>query len=211
MKKLIPFLFIGILLAAVSGCVSTAPAPSTDGKVDLASLTYGKNILKNSTFDKDDPAAKSSIAGVAGGAYWTFSINGGGAGGDATCVSEGGVLHIGNYTDGGSATYAIQLIQSPITVEKGYAYKVKLDAKASAARTIDIKVGGTGDRGWADYTRGKGVGTIVEIGTTMQTYEFNFEMKDRTDDQARFEIQLGVGMDDVWLDNVMLLKGDKVK
>jgi hypothetical protein len=205
MKKALSIICIAVLIAFSFSCVTTT-GPKTNQNAAAAG-----NVVKNGAFDQDDAAAANSIKGVAGTANWMFSLNGGGAGGNATCVSEGGALHIGNISDVGSATYAIQIIQTPILVEKGYEYTVQFDAKATAARTVDVKIGGTQDRGWADYTKGSGVGTVVDLDTTMKTHEFKFIMGDKTDDAARFEFQLGMNKADVWIDNVKLLKGDKVK
>lgn len=190
----IPVLFIII----GAGCVSTPSFNPED------------NLLKNGGFDIDDPQATVNIEGVMGTANWFFILDGGTAGGEAACSSEDGVIHVGDYVDEGLATYAIQLIQNPVVVEHGYEYYVQFDAKAAAPRDIEVKVGGIEDRSWQDYTEGMGVGTIVTLDTTMKTHRFTFIMNADTDENARFEFQLGLSMIDVWIDNVWLVKGRKL-
>lgn len=108
--------------------------------------------------------------------------------------------------EGGSDTYSIQLLQAPVEIKKGYKYKVKFEAKASKPRELELKVGGTGGRGWASYVNSEGEtgGFVAELDREMKTYEYEFVMIEDTDPKARVEFQLGKNTGTIWLDNVSL-------
>jgi beta-glucosidase len=156
------------------------------------------NILKNSGFDQD-VAGAPGIDKVKGSSYWFFGLNGGGAGGKAALEISDGVAHVKDYSDGGTAVYSIQLIQAPISVVQGFKYRLSFEARAATKRAIKVKVGGVADRGWVDYTKGTGDGTEFGIDTTAKVYKLDFNMTDATDDNARFEFQLGLSKSDVWI------------
>lgn len=174
----------------------------------VSDVPEGFNIVKNGDFSMDKTGVPS-IPDVKGSAYWTFLLNGGGAGGAATAAIEDGVLHVSSISDIGNQVYAIQLIQAPIVVEKGVAYQVRFDMKASKPRSVKVKIGGLEGRGWADYTKGTGHGTEFKVDTEMKTYTLDFTMSEDTDVAARFEFQLGLNAADLWIDNVALIAKGK--
>ena len=108
------------------------------------------NLLRNGGFDS--PGAPG-IPGVKGSEGWIFSLNGGGAGGQASATIDGGVLRVGDYVDPGKMIYAIQVMQAKVTLIQGVRYRLQFDAKAEAKRAIKVKVGGLQNRDWADYTK----------------------------------------------------------
>ena len=133
--------------------------------------------------------------------HWVFQLNGGGAGGQATATVESGVLHIGDISSVGTQVYSIQTIQAPITVVKGVRYHLQFDARAAKDRPLNVKIGGTEGRSWADYTR-NGNGAPFQISTAMKTYAYDFEMAEATDKGARIEFSYGLDPNSVWIDNV---------
>ncbi|MBN1409402.1 MAG: carbohydrate binding domain-containing protein [Spirochaetales bacterium] len=157
--------------------------------------------VKNGGFSIQDPDVEK-IKYVANSSYWFFGYDMGGAGGYAIPSLDNGAFKA-NVMEAGSAVYAVQLIQNPITFVQGVEYRVSFDARASEPRTIDVKAGGMGGRNWADYTMGEGVGQIISIGKKFKTYKFDFVMQHATDNEARLEFQLGgVAPSEVWLDNI---------
>ncbi|MFB9274006.1 carbohydrate binding domain-containing protein [Cohnella cellulosilytica] len=164
-----------------SGIVGEAKAPTADG-----------NYVYNGSFDQDDPAVEG-IAGVAGTDYWTF-VSGFGA--QASVSNAGGKMKV-DIANGGDATYAVQLIQKPIPLRTGKSYKVTLNARASANRSIEVKLSQGGEGGWTDYGKG-GMAVTTEEGT----YSYAFRMLSGTHYTARLEINLGGAAGSVWIDDV---------
>nr|CAA88008.1 laminarinase [Thermotoga neapolitana] len=167
-----------------------------------------QNILHNGSFDApiliagvdiEPPAADGSINTQNN---WVFFTN---SNGEGEARVENGVLVV-EITNGGDHTWSVQIIQSPIRVEKLHKYRVFFKAKASVQRNIGVKIGGTAGRGWAAYNPGtdESGGMVFELGTDWKTYEFEFVMRQETDENARFEFQLGKSTGTVWIDTVWI-------
>ncbi len=129
---------------------------------------------------------------------------------EASAIIEEQMFRV-DIDDGGINTWSVQLLQAPITIENGYRYRVEFDAKASKDREMEVKVGGTADRGWSSYNSdagetGQSDGYLVDLTTEMKSYDFEFVMTASTDDLARFEFQLGADEGNISLDNVKLYK-----
>lgn len=166
-----------------------------------------ENILGNANFEEEFLQA-NEVKDNGGGNLdtkdnWVFLENAGAA----SAQMDDGAVRVAVY-DGGSNTYSTQLLQAPIEVKEGHKYRVKFDAKASKPRNIEVKVGGTADRGWGSYVNrdGETGGYVTELSRDMKSYEFEFVMGEETDDQARFEFQLGKNSGTIWLDNVELVE-----
>lgn len=155
------------------------------------------NYIYNGGFDVDDPEA-TGVEGVPNTSYWTFLQGPGGV--SALNVDEG-VMHV-QIDNGGTTDYSVQLLQAPVHLEKGAKYKASFDMKAQNTREVKLKIGGDGDRGWKDYA----AIAPFEVSTEMTSYEFVFTMKDDTDVKARFEFNMGLDDNDIWIDNVKLIK-----
>jgi len=155
------------------------------------------NYIYNGGFDVDDPEA-TGVEGVSNTSYWTFLQGPGGV--SAVNVDEG-VMHV-QVEKGGTTDYSVQLLQAPVHLEKGAKYKASFDMKAQNTREVKLKIGGDGDRGWKDYA----AIAPFEVSTEMTAYEFEFTMKDDTDVKARFEFNMGLDDNDIWIDNVKLIK-----
>ncbi|OPH46570.1 hypothetical protein BC351_13815 [Paenibacillus ferrarius] len=89
-------------------------------------------------------------------------------------------------TNAGDQLYSIQLTQMPLMLEQGKAYKVTYDAKADAPRSIMSKVSQY-QGSWTPYS-GEVTGQLTD---QWQTYEYSFNMKSKTDNNTRFEFNLG--------------------
>jgi beta-glucanase (GH16 family) len=97
----------------------------------------------------------------------------------------------------GSQPYSHQLIQN-VSLGQGGHYKVTFDAKADAARSIAVKVGGGPDRGYAKYSD---EGSF-NLTTDVQTYSMTFDMTEETDLAARLEFNVGLSTSGVQIGNV---------
>ncbi|MGA9466187.1 MAG: carbohydrate binding domain-containing protein [Exiguobacterium marinum] len=97
----------------------------------------------------------------------------------------------------GSQPYSHQLIQN-VSLGQGGHYKVTFDAKADAARSIAVKVGGGPDRGYAKYSD---EGSF-DLTTDVQTYSMTFDMTEETDLAARLEFNVGLSASGVQIGNV---------
>jgi len=155
------------------------------------------NYIYNGGFDVNDPEA-IGVEGVPNTSYWTFLK---GPGGAASVNVDEGVMHV-QIENGGTTDYSVQLLQAPVHLEKGAKYKASFDMKAQNPREVKLKIGGDGDRGWTDYA----AIPPFKVSTEMNTYEFEFTMKYDTDVKARFEFNMGLDDNDIWIDNVKLIK-----
>lgn len=167
----------------LSGITGTGKAPTADG-----------NYVYNGAFDQNAPDVEG-IPGTANSDYWTLN-NGTGFGAQATAAYDNGAMRV-DISNGGGATYAVQLIQKPIPIEMGKSYKISVDARASANRNIEVKTSQGGEGGWTDYGKGN-----MAVTTETKTYSYTFRMLSNTHHTARLEINLGGSTGSVWIDNV---------
>ena len=91
-----------------------------------------------------------------------------------------------NTTKEGNADYSVQLVQAGIPMQRGGKYKVTFDAYADEARTMKVGLSAP-DRGYKRYFQD----TPVDLTTTKNTYEYEFEMTDTSDANGRLEYNLG--------------------
>src|SRR5690625_4220141 len=108
-------------------------------------------------------------------------------------------MHV-EITNGGTVDHGVQLIQTPIPLEKGAKYRASFSAKAENERDIKVKIGGDGDREWMDYADE----APITLSTEWEDYEFEFTMPEDTDLKARYEFNMGLNDADVWLGDVRL-------
>lgn len=146
------------------------------------------NYIYNGDFSGDIPFAT----------YWEFLE---GPAGAAEVIVNEGAIHV-QIENGGTADYSIQVIQKPINLEKGAKYKAVFEAKGAAERSLKVKIGGDGDRGWKDYAQEP----RITVSTDWKTYEFEFTMNDDSDVKARYEFNMGLDHNDMWIRNVKLIK-----
>ena len=105
--------------------------------------------------------------------------------------------------DEGTVDYSIQLVNEGLPLEEGETYAYTFEAKASDSRTIKTAITGP-DRGYVRYMEDK----TIDLTTEYRTYEFEFKMGDKTDDNARVEFNMGAAGStaDITIKNVRLEK-----
>jgi beta-glucanase (GH16 family)/uncharacterized protein YjdB len=106
-------------------------------------------------------------------------------GGEATAAIADGKIEI-DTTNAGTVDYSVQLVQAGLPFEKGAKYKVTFDAYADEARTMGVAVKAP-DRGYMEYMKS----TTVSLGTTPDTYTYEFTMKSDSDANGRLEYNMG--------------------
>ncbi|NIK23544.1 carbohydrate binding domain-containing protein [Paenibacillus lupini] len=119
--------------------------------------------------------------------YWQFLLNEGGSG-QVTVVDDeakGKAAKV-SITNAGTQVYSVQLTQMPVYLQKGKKYKVTYDAKADAELNIMSKVNQF-EKNWKVYSGEQ----QSHLTTEWQSYEYNFDMLESTDNNARFEFNLG--------------------
>jgi len=87
-----------------------------------------------------------------------------------------------------------------ILVEQGETYIVKFRARASANRTMDVKVGQNGSP-FSDYFYER-----VNLTTAAQDFTFTFTMTQATDANTAFDFFVGVNTSNVYIDSASLEK-----
>lgn len=106
-------------------------------------------------------------------------------GGEAEAVVQDGTVAI-ETGRAGTADYSVQLVQAHLPMIKGDTYRLTFEARAEAARTMNVCVSAP-TAGWGRYLPD----TAVELTTDWQTYSYDFKMKDRDDNNGRLEFNLG--------------------
>ncbi|NDI35868.1 carbohydrate binding domain-containing protein [Chengkuizengella sediminis] len=105
----------------------------------------------------------------------------------------------------GEAPWAIQIVQTQISMEKNERYTLSFDARSSGNRQMMVNVSGP-DRNFSRYFQD----TNVSLDGNMQHFEFTFDMVQDSDMNARVEFNMGqVSTLPVWIDNVKLVKKEK--
>jgi Beta-glucanase/Beta-glucan synthetase len=164
------------------------PSPKREPQAD-------GNLLYNESFDLQ--ADLSEIP-----PYWQFLLNAGGTGQVSVVddVSKGKAAKV-TIDNSGTEIYSVQLTQMPVYLQKGKKYKVIYDAKADSARPIMSKVNQF-EKSWKNYS-GEQTGNLT---TDWQSYEYTFDMLESTDNNARFEFNLGQNATAVYFANVRLFE-----
>jgi uncharacterized protein YjdB len=113
---------------------------------------------------------------------WGFLLAGTGA---ATADISGNELHI-DTKNAGNLNYSVQVVQPNLPMEKGYQYRLTFDASAAADRTMIVDVSAP-DNGYIRYL----ADTTVNLTTTKQSYDYEFDMLNNSDTNGRVEFNLG--------------------
>ncbi|MFP4017268.1 MAG: family 16 glycosylhydrolase, partial [Halanaerobiales bacterium] len=119
--------------------------------------------------------------------------------GAAESEVEEGVLKV-DVSNNGPNQWSVQLLQSPVEIERGGKYKITFDARVDNAQSLVVKVGGTASRSWTAYLQEE-----KALSDDWQNYEIEFTMYQETDSDARFEFWL-LNNGTYYLDNVSLVK-----
>ncbi|MEM9324499.1 MAG: cellulase family glycosylhydrolase [Bacteroidota bacterium] len=152
--------------------------PSDDPPAEEEEPVTG-NLLVNGDFSQDMDS-------------WGFFDQGTGA----SMRVSGDVAEI-EVRDGG-AVWKPQLVQAGFAIREGATYRASFDARAAAARAIVLDIN-EGPPAYGTLMR-----ESVTLSTAMQTYSFEFTAS-RSDDNARFDFNLGGSDTDVSIDNVALV------
>jgi len=129
-------------------------------------------------------------------ADWTFYKD---KGGDGSAEVVDGEVVITTVSEG-TEDYAIQMFQADIPQIKGHKYKVTFDMRADDARKAVVCVSAP-TAGWVRYLPD----TEFDVTTETQTYEFEYEMTEKDDNNGRLEFNLGKrGTSTVYISNVRL-------
>ena len=89
-------------------------------------------------------------------------------------------------TNAGTEEYSVQLVQPDIPMVKGDKYEFSFEAYAEEARTIKPAITAP-NVNWIRYFPD----TPVDLTSDWQTFSFEVDMKDETDDKARIEFNMG--------------------
>ncbi|MCL6457394.1 MAG: family 16 glycosylhydrolase, partial [Gorillibacterium sp.] len=176
-----------------------APTPEARPAGTRAVLADGNEVY-NSGFNQT-VAGVAGISGVANTSYWTF-LTLPDYGGSASVALE--PISGKNYAkfsiaNGGTQPHSVQLIQE-VPLVKGHYYKASFDAKASVPRAIQTKLSGGVARGFTPYSTMKS----IKLSSSVANYDLLFFMDQESDQNARFEINMGQDINTVWIGNVRL-------
>lgn len=106
-------------------------------------------------------------------------------GGEGNAEIKDGAIVISS-TNCGTEEYSVQLVQPELPMRKGHKYKVTFDIKADEARKCIVCVSAP-TAGWIRYLQD----TSFDVTTEWQTIEYEFEMKDKDDNNGRLEFNMG--------------------
>jgi Leucine-rich repeat (LRR) protein len=160
-------------------------------------------IINKFPADQPTPTPVSGSENIINGDFangttgWTIGYYAPGVG--SASVSNG-ELHIG-ISNGGTATWNVQITQGSINIVSGTTYTFSFAARSASARTIEANVGMSVDP-YTSYF----ASSSLNISTTMTTYSFTFTAQ-ANDLTARVEFNCGLAAIDVYIDNVSLIAG----
>ena len=158
-----------------------------------------KNYIHNGNFATSEELAAGEESGTAGKDDWTFLTANGGVGSAVIANNEIKV----ETESAGTVDYSIQLVQPGLPLYKGTKYKLSFDAYADEARSMIVDISGP-EKSWVRYLKD----TKVELSTTKQNYEFEFDMTNTKDLNARLEFNMGntASTAAIHLSNVKLIR-----
>ncbi|MRN55797.1 carbohydrate binding domain-containing protein [Paenibacillus monticola] len=139
--------------------------------------------------------------------YWELIENAGGAA-TASVIDDknkGKALKVA-IREAGTQNYSIQLTQKPLMLEKGKAYKVTFDAKADAARPLMSKLTEFGG-GWTAYSKERN----FQLTPDWQSFEYTFNMAQASDNNVRFEFNLGLNDIAAYFANVRVVETEPLQ
>ena len=105
--------------------------------------------------------------------------------GEGTAEIKDGEIVI-TTTKYGTEEYSVQLVQPDLPMIKGHKYRVTFDIRADEARKCIVCVSAP-NAGWIRYLPD----TSIDLGTEWKTYEFEFEMTEKDDNNGRLEFNMG--------------------
>ena len=153
--------------------------PSYDTNVKKPEKQYGQadstgNFIRNGDFKKNENLDDD--------VDWKFLLFNGGVG--AAEIKDGEIVI--SSSNCGTEEYSVQLVQPDLPMIKGKKYKVSFDIKADEARKCIVCVSAP-NAGWIRYLPD----TSIDVPTDWKTYTFEFEMKEKDDNNGRLEFNMG--------------------
>ena len=89
-------------------------------------------------------------------------------------------------TNCGTEEYSVQLVHPDIAMYKGHRYRITFDMRADEARKCIVCISAP-NAGWIRYFPD----TSIDLTTEWQTFTFEFEMKEKDDNNGRLEFNMG--------------------
>ncbi|MBN1782821.1 aryl-sulfate sulfotransferase [bacterium] len=155
---------------------------SNEESIYISFAEPGENLVQNGDFAQGDQ-------------NWTWELQNTG---QAQMAVENGEVHVA-ITNGGSNDYDVQLRQNGLPLVQGKTYIFEFDARASASRVIEAKVG-QDQSPFINYSKS----TYFNLRTASEHFTYEFEMEDNSDFNARIVFNMGNSTRDVYLDNISL-------
>jgi uncharacterized repeat protein (TIGR02543 family) len=143
------------------------------------------NLVKNGTFTSTSNWTLNKWQNSAG----TFAVSGG----------KANITGITLPSGEGAAAHSLQLVQNGIELTQGTRYIVSFDASAASARYIGLMIQKDVDPWTGYYSK-----DTINLTTTTQTFTYEFEMTDPTDDNARIAFNFGNATPNVTISNVKI-------
>ena len=137
-------------------------------------LTEDGNLIYNGDFSVAEDLADETD--------WFFLLFNGGEG-SAAIVDKTMVI---TSQKEGTEDYSVQLVQPDLPMIKGNKYKITFDAKAAEERDMIVCISAP-TNGWIRYFPD----TTLTMGTEWATYTYEFEMKEKDDNNGRLEFNMG--------------------
>ena len=98
---------------------------------------------------------------------------------------ENGAMVISS-TNCGTEEYSVQLVHPDLPMRKGHKYKLTFDIKAEEERRCIVCVSAP-NAGWIRYFPD----TTIHLTTEWQTFEYEFDMTEKDDNNGRLEFNMG--------------------
>jgi|GEM_PF-260154 len=189
-----------------SGSIDIASNMIKDSDFDVNQLGSADNIISNGTFDLPlsdkkpaDGSGKLPSGSLDSEGSWSY-YQGAGGSGSATIVDGAVKIDVSRN----ESKYSVQLLQGPVTLTRGSKYKIQFKAKADSNIPLTVKVGGVANVSWKSYAQ-----EDKNLTTEWATYELDFTMGIKTNNNARFEFWL-LNPGTYYIDDVSIVKTGEV-
>lgn len=113
---------------------------------------------------------------------WKFLLFNGGEG--AAEIKDGEMVI--TSTNCGTEEYSVQLVHPDLPMRKGHKYKITFDIRADEDRKCIVCVSAP-NAGWIRYFPD----TSIDLTTEWKTFEFEFDMTEKDDNNGRLEYNMG--------------------
>jgi uncharacterized repeat protein (TIGR02543 family) len=176
---------------------STNPVEITMNKSKVITATFGptsdgtENLVKSGNFPSNSVSADDGYDWKLGqGEHWGNSQA-------SVSVSNGSVTV--NISTTGEELYQPQLVQYGIDLVQGMKYRLTFEAKADAAKSIDVGLQQSSSP-WATYYE-----ETFQLTTTSKEYAMEFTMDSTSDAGSQLAFNLGSSTTNVTISNVKLV------